>query len=105
MRRSWFAISWGNTVLDPLQIIQEVSENTGVSSLDILSKSRRRKIVWARQFAQLRIRRETRLTFETIGGLFGQHHSTVSHGIRAIDDVLWRVRIVIKLGLSPKEIL
>lgn len=67
-----------------VEVLQEVSEEYGVSIEALKSAKRAAALVRARQAACYRMRAETRLSLPQIGrALGGRDHTTVLHGCRA----------------------
>ena len=72
------------------EIIAMVEHSFGISKSDLISKSRKGLIVWARQVAMYLGRRFTVLSLEEIGKQFGRDHATVLY---AYDKVSEAIRI------------
>ena len=67
------------------KILREVAKEFDVPVNDLRGKSRERHIVRPRQFAYLRLRDETDLSYPTIGRVMGtRDHSTIIYGIKAV---------------------
>ena len=73
-----------------MDYIQKVVAGHFKVSLEHLkSKSRKRELVTARQVAMYFVKRYTRHSLKSIGHYFGgRDHSTVSHALQAVDDML-----------------
>jgi chromosomal replication initiation ATPase DnaA len=65
-------------------VIEMLSRKLGVN---ITSKSRKRDVTTAR-FVAFHWLRENGYTCVEVGEMFGVHHSTVSYGVRVIEDFL-----------------
>lgn len=66
-------------------IIRNVAKKYGVTPRDIKSKTRKQPIAEARQLAMYNIRKESNLSLNEIGRMFGgKDHATVMHAIRVI---------------------
>lgn len=72
----------------PLQIIEQVARRNDLSSKDLRSDSRRRKVAYARQEAMWELRQRTTLSLPRIGYFFGRHHATVIYGLRKFEERL-----------------
>jgi chromosomal replication initiation ATPase DnaA len=66
------------------EVIEILSRKLGV---DITDKSRKRDVTTAR-FVAFHWLRENGYTCVEVGDMFGVHHSTVSYGVRVIEDFL-----------------
>lgn len=67
-----------------MRIIREVSAKHGVSVADMMSESRKRPIVHARQEAFYRVKNERGYSLNQVASVFGSFdHSTLIWGIRA----------------------
>lgn len=65
------------------RILHEVAEKHGLGVMDLISSSRSRNVVFARQEAIFRLRMETSLSLPQIGRrLGGKDHTTVLHSIK-----------------------
>lgn len=67
--------------------LEFISELVGVSSIDVLSKTRARDIMIARHFLRYYLRTRCSFTFEEIGKLTLCNHATVIHSVRYVEDV------------------
>lgn len=70
------------------EIISLVEHNFGVSKTDLISKSRKGIIAWARQVAMYLGRRFTLLSLEEIGKTFGRDHATVLYAYDKVSETL-----------------
>ncbi|MBM4304834.1 MAG: chromosomal replication initiator protein DnaA [Deltaproteobacteria bacterium] len=70
------------------EIIGLVEHNFGVTRADMVSKSRKQAIVWARQVAMYLARRYTLLPLEEIGKTFGRDHATVIHAFDKVSETM-----------------
>ena len=75
----------GNTSL--ASILLEVSRKSKITLERLLSGSREREIVEARQIYFKRARETTNISYRLIGALVGLDHATVLHGVRNVDNV------------------
>ncbi|NBW99531.1 hypothetical protein EBR03_08170, partial [bacterium] len=60
----------------------------GISKTDLVSKSRKGLIVWARQVAMYLGRRFTLHSLEEIGKFFGRDHATVLYAYEKVSETL-----------------
>lgn len=67
-------------------IIDIVAEHFGISRADILSKKRNAEIAQPRQIVMYLCRDVLDLPYKSIGKSLGRDHSTVMHGITAVED-------------------
>ena len=74
----------GIVTIDRL-IILHVNKILGI---DIEEKTRKRPVVEGRQIAMYLIRKETTLTLEAIGDIFGKDHATVVHAINTVNNAI-----------------
>jgi chromosomal replication initiator protein len=73
------------------KILREVAKEFDVPVNELRGKSRERHIARPRQFAYLRLRDETDLSYPAIGRVMGDRdHSTIQHGIRAMRERIKR---------------
>jgi chromosomal replication initiator protein len=70
------------------EIISLVEYNFGVTRNDMISKSRKQAIAWARQVAMYLARRYTLLPLEEIGRSFGRDHATVIHAFDKVAETI-----------------
>lgn len=71
------------------QLLIIVSQVTGVSQADILSRSRYRQICVAKQLYAHFLRVKFKLKLRDISGLIKCHHATVIHSLNVIDNMIW----------------
>ena len=87
------------------QIIQFVTERTGVTYEQMKSPRRHREWVQARQAAMWLLNEFTELSLKSIGQLFGgRDHSTVFHAIECVNDsrtMKWDKRFSFLAGFDP----
>ena len=67
-------------------IMDEVAYETGVPVDEMVSESRERQVVEARDLAIKRIRSETTLSLPAIGRMFNRHHTTILSALRRSHD-------------------
>ena len=78
-----------NTRYCPVKIlVDSAASMTGKMPSDILSKTKRREMVWCRQTAFFYLR-QNGLTYQSIGKNFNLDHATVIHGERVIENYLF----------------
>lgn len=65
-------------------VIDTVCARRGVSARDVLSPTRNRPVAWARQEAQHILRVTTKRSLPEIGRSFDRDHTSVLHGLRAV---------------------
>jgi len=70
------------------EIISLVEHSFGISKTDLVSKSRKGVIAWARQVAMYLGRRFTLLSLEEIGKTFGRDHATVLYAYDKVSETL-----------------
>jgi len=70
------------------EIVALVENSFGVSKTDLISKSRKGLVVWARQVAMYLGRRFTLLSLEEIGKTFGRDHATVLYAYEKVSEAL-----------------
>jgi chromosomal replication initiator protein len=70
------------------EIIGLVEHNFGVNRTDMMSKSRKGNINWARQVAMYLARTYTLLPLEEIGKSFGRDHATVIHAFGKVTETM-----------------
>lgn len=70
------------------EIIALVENSFAVSKTDLVSKSRKGLVVWARQVAMYLGRRFTLLSLEEIGKMFGRDHATVLYAYEKVSETL-----------------
>lgn len=76
--------------MTPEVVISVVAEVYGVTPGDITGSSRAQPIAEARQVAMTILRRNTCMTLDAIGAVFGRTHATVVHAVTVTE---WRIRI------------
>jgi len=82
-----FSIS--NTAITPERIVIAVAQECGVDEDQLLGRSRRQEIAFARQLAMYLMREETQASLPQIGSaLGGRDHTTVMHGHAKITGLL-----------------
>lgn len=93
------AVNLERRELTPEAICKAVCKHTGQRMKDLVSKSRKREIVDARQLAMYLCHKYTDLSYSQIGRLFGKRdHSTVLHacnqvGVRISSDRTFRLSV------------
>lgn len=93
------AVNLEKKELTPETIIKVVCKHTGQRAKDLISKSRKREIVDARQLAMYLCHKYTDLSYSQIGRLFGKRdHSTVLHActqvsLRIASDKAYRLSV------------
>jgi chromosomal replication initiator protein len=70
------------------EIIGLVEHTFGVSRVDLISKSRKGTITWARQVAMFLARSYTLHPLQEIGRAFGRDHATVIHAFQKVMDTM-----------------
>jgi hypothetical protein len=71
-------------------IVNATAELLDLDTADLLGRSRRQPIAYARQLAYWAAREVTALSLPELGRYFGRHHSTVHHGAAEIE----RLRLI-----------
>jgi chromosomal replication initiator protein len=70
-------------------IIEEICMQLKIDESDIVTQSRKRGIVEARQICMHFLRSMTKLTLKEIGALLGNRdHATVIYGLQIVDDMI-----------------
>lgn len=69
-------------------ILATVASYFHMTVYELKKKGRQRSVVTARHVCYHILRAKTALTILTIGSLFNQDHTTVIHGIRAMNDLI-----------------
>lgn len=64
------------------KIISTCADNWQIATFDIKSKDRRADIVEARDLAILLIKRQTNMTNQAIGKIFGKNVATIGYSLR-----------------------
>ncbi len=93
------------------KVVEAVSAVTGVRESDIMSTSRLRDIVFARNMCFSICRMALGMTFMSIGNYFNKHHATILHAVKTNDldlksNVAYRSRfetILSQLGVRFAE--
>ncbi len=70
------------------EIISLVEHNFGIPRNELISKSRKQAIAWARQVAMYLARRYTLLPLEEIGKAFERDHATVIHAFDKVSETI-----------------
>jgi chromosomal replication initiator protein len=70
------------------EIVSHVEHHCRVSREDMISKSRKGAVAWARQLAMYLARNHTLLSLEEIGRFFGRDHATVIHAFQKVKETL-----------------
>lgn len=70
------------------EIVALVEHSFGISKTDLISKSRKGVIAWARQVAMYLGRRFTVMSLEEIGKVFGRDHATVLYAYEKVSETL-----------------
>jgi len=68
------------------KVIESVCAITGVREVDMMSKSRLRDNVSARNMCFSVLRSGLGMTYMSIGAYFGKHHATIMYAIKANDN-------------------
>ena len=69
-------------------VLQIVSDVTGVKRSDIVSKKRARTIVIARMLVSYICRNDLRMSFEKVGKVVNRTHCSILHQVRVVDNEL-----------------
>ena len=77
-----------NVMVSVDAVIQCVCKYFGISSEEILGKSRAKPFAYPRQIAMYLARSHTTLSYPDLGRAFGKDHTTVLHGVQRIMDDL-----------------
>jgi chromosomal replication initiation ATPase DnaA len=74
-------------VRDLLCLVDEICKRRGVTRLQVCGRARTQAVARARHELWWRLRHDlhAHFSYEEIGRLFGRHHVTVLHGVRAHD--------------------
>lgn len=75
----------GAIATDDKTILNTIVEYFGISQSIILTKTRKREVVYPRQLAMYFMAYYTLLSLKQIGEMFGKDHTTVIHSIDAIE--------------------
>lgn len=68
------------------QLIKEICTKLNIGVEDLISQTRKQKIVLKRDIAIYILKKKLFLTHETIGRLLNKNHSTISHSIKKIEE-------------------
>jgi len=71
------------------QLLSIVSQVTGVSQSDIISKSRNRDVCLAKQLFAYFLRVKFHLKLKQISGIMLNDHTSVIHCLKVIENMLW----------------
>lgn len=80
-----------DVLVDAERIMIGVGKRFGLTQEQLISKSRKREIVTARQmgFYIIKNRYDGRISLSSIGSLYGgRDHATVLHGIKTVNDLI-----------------
>ncbi len=66
--------------------LEFISELVGVSSLDIMGKTRLRDVVVARHFLRYYLKRKCYFSYSEIGRMTNCNHATVIHSVKYVED-------------------
>lgn len=76
------------TLLKCQTVLDVVNEHFDTSTDVLISKSRRREIVWPRQVSMYFLAYYTSMTLKGIGVIFGnKDHTTVVHAVQTVNDL------------------
>lgn len=90
-KRDWMLVQSSRKIIPPLKsslseiILHVVCEKYGVLIEDLLGKRRLRVYARPRQMAMYLLRHLTKRPYPAIGRALGRDHTTVFHGVRAVD--------------------
>ncbi len=70
------------------EIVSLVEHNFGIGREELISKSRKSVVAWARQVAMYLARHHTLLSLEEIGKRFGRDHATVIHAFGKVKETI-----------------
>ena len=90
-KRDWLIIASSIKVLPPIKrtlsdyIIHVVSEEYGIPKDILLGKERKRIYSRPRQMVMYLLRNLTKRSYPAIGKVMGKDHTTVLHGVRAVE--------------------
>ena len=70
------------------QIIDDVSQRSGITKEKIFSRNRRKEIAAARFACMYLLRKEAFLPLKAIGRLFDRDHTTAIHALRTVENLL-----------------
>jgi len=71
------------------QLLEIVSQVTGISQSDIISSSRNRSVCLAKQLYAHFLRHKFNLLLKQISMIMKNDHTTVIHSIRVIENMIW----------------
>ena len=71
------------------QLLSIVSQVTGVTEADILSRSRKREVCVAKQLFAYFLRKRFHLKLVEVSAIMNCHYATVLHSLSVIDNMLW----------------
>jgi len=71
------------------QLLEIVSQVTGISQSDIISSSRNRNVCLAKQLYAHFLRHTFNLLLKQISVIMKNDHTTVIHSLRVIDNMIW----------------
>lgn len=74
--------------LKPVQIVDIVSAQMELSSLSVLSRSRKSHLCDARFICMYFMRNFKRMSYQAIGNVFNRDHATVLHGLRKCEALI-----------------
>jgi len=72
--------------VDCIEALSFVSNLTGVSEANILSKKRNRDYSVARHFLRYYLRKNSKMTLKEVGSITSSHHATVIHSVQFVHD-------------------
>ena len=90
-KRDWLIVGSSITMLPPLKrtlsdyILHVVSEEYGIPKDTLLRKERKRIYSRPRQMVMYLLRNLTKRSYPAIGKVMGKDHTTVLHGVRAVE--------------------
>lgn len=91
-KRDWITVSSSRLTLPPIRrtlsdyIFHVIFEEYGITREGLLSQSRVRVYSKPRQMAMYLLRNLTKRSYPSIGNQMKRDHTTVIHGVRAIED-------------------
>ncbi len=66
-------------------IMKAAHDELGITRDQMRTSSRSRQILWPRQLAMYLLRKDAKLTTESIGRIFFRYHTSVIHAVRKIE--------------------
>lgn len=69
-------------------ILRLIEHNFGITRTELMSKSRKSRVAWARQVAMYLARLYTSLSLDVIGKTFDRDHATVVHAFQKVNDTI-----------------